>query len=899
LPDSLVINVRQIAQYAARSPVDGSDLVLVQTGGLGGPYYSATATALFTTVGLNPAGPFVWGVTAPADAVANQIMTDSISMLAQNSLLFNAYIDGGYTYWKAGIAGALGMAADNGQLNWAVAASGAADTPITLWQYPMVVLPSGHMTLLDTLTVARDPTAALEVATLGYLTAHTVASFNTRIGAVTLTTADITGAGGAPIVSPAFAGIPSGPTAAPGSATPQLATTQFVTSAIAAVSPDVHTFNGRSGDVTFLTADFNAATAVAGPATAPTPLLTDSSTTLATTAFVTTWAAANAVTSFNTRHGAITLTAADITAAGGALLASPAFSGTPNGPTANPGTSTGQLATTAFVQAAIVAATAGVSSWNGRTGAVVLSQSDIVNAAGWASPSFTGIPLAPTAATPTNNTQIATTAFVHAAIGAGAPGVASFNTRTGAVVLTAADVSSVNGALLAGPAFTGTPTANTAAPGTNTTQLATTAFVAAALAAISTGVTSFNGRTGPVVLQGNDVSAAGGALIAGPTFTGVPKAPTATTGDSSFQLATTQFVTEAIAAGVSGVSTWNGRAGAVVMTIADITGTGGAPVASPAFTGVPIAPTATAGTNTTQIATTAFVAAALAALPVNVASFNTRTGAVTLTAADITAVGGAVGSFLPLAGGTLTGNVTVSPPAAGPANSGLMLNSTLPGPALAELVFQTNGLKRWILANNAGGETGGNVGSDFYLQNYDDTGAFLSNVLVIKRSSGAVQLSTANPRLDFVTGGGANSWITDNGASFNFLSNAGGSQGLYILRNTSAWTAISDARLPYKKTARPLTVLDRLEHVQLYENEVDGRLELFAKAQEVHQDFPHVVKQGSGDDDYVPTGMSDAKAWGLSYDRLGIIALQAAKELLAELKELRARVRNLEQRTTA
>ena len=38
-----------------------------------------------------------------------------------------------------------------------------------------------------------------------------------------------------------------------------------------------------------------------------------------------------------------------------------------------------------------------------------------------------------------------------------------------------------------------------------------------------------------------------------------------------------------------------------------------APLASPTFTGVPVAPTATAGTNTTQLATTAFVAAATAA----------------------------------------------------------------------------------------------------------------------------------------------------------------------------------------------------------------------------------------------------------------------------------------------
>lgn len=43
-------------------------------------------------------------------------------------------------------------------------------------------------------------------------------------------------------------------------------------------------------------------------------------------------------------------------------------------------------------------------------------------------------------------------------------------------------------------------------------------------------------------------------------------------------------------------------------------GGGGAPLNSPAFTGVPTAPTAAPGTNTTQISTTAFVQAAIAAL---------------------------------------------------------------------------------------------------------------------------------------------------------------------------------------------------------------------------------------------------------------------------------------------
>ena len=76
------------------------------------------------------------------------------------------------------------------------------------------------------------------------------------------------------------------------------------------------------------------------------------------------------------------------------------------------------------------------------------------------SPALTGTPTAPTAAKATDNTQIATTAFVH-------------------------DVAE-DYAPLHSPALTGTPTAPTAANGTNTTQIATTAFVQAALASTDT-----------------------------------------------------------------------------------------------------------------------------------------------------------------------------------------------------------------------------------------------------------------------------------------------------------------------------------------------------------------------------------------------------------------------------
>jgi hypothetical protein len=76
------------------------------------------------------------------------------------------------------------------------------------------------------------------------------------------------------------------------------------------------------------------------------------------------------------------------------------------------------------------------------------------------------------------------------------------------------------------------------------------------------------------------------------------------------------------------------------VTVSGTTGTTNAVFsASPTFTGTPIAPTASVGTNTTQIATTAFVQSQMVASGAGVSTWNTRAGAVVLQQADITAVG--------------------------------------------------------------------------------------------------------------------------------------------------------------------------------------------------------------------------------------------------------------------
>lgn len=109
------------------------------------------------------------------------------------------------------------------------------------------------------------------------------------------------------------------------------------------------------------------------------------------------------------------------------------------------------------------------------------------------SPTFTGTPKAPTPAEGNNTTQIATTAFVQAALMAlinGAPATLDTLKEIAAAINNDPKFSTtINNALalkapLSSPALTGTPTAPTAAQSVNNTQIATTAFVKSAIAAM-------------------------------------------------------------------------------------------------------------------------------------------------------------------------------------------------------------------------------------------------------------------------------------------------------------------------------------------------------------------------------------------------------------------------------
>lgn len=312
------------------------------------------------------------------------------------------------------------------------------------------------------------------------------------------------------------------------------------------------------------------------------------------------------------------------------------------------------------------------------------------------------------------------------------------------------------------PAFTGDPTRTTApAPGDSDASIPTTAWVQGELTAY--------------------------AKLASPTFTGTVAVPTAGAADNSTAAANTQWVTTKVAGfqpldsdltslaafSASGVLVWRKADGdwqPVVMganiafdttsgtlNASGGTGSGGieeaptdgkiygrrslgwtesvalsdlgayAKIASPSFTGVPLAPTPSAGTNSQQLATTAYVKTNLA-------------------------------SYLPTSGGNLTGSLAIVA-----ASPGIGLYKTNGTSAQFGAYNQSNGQPRFFfVAADGTNETGGNSGSNFHIDRYADDGSFLGTPLQINRASGVVTISdptltgnvvapTASPSSDSTT----------------------------------------------------------------------------------------------------------------------------------------------------
>jgi hypothetical protein len=170
--------------------------------------------------------------------------------------------------------------------------------------------------------------------------------------------------------------------------------------------------------------------------------------------------------------------------------------GTTNGVTPAADTNSVALATTAYVVGQAGSATPLVNGTAAVGTSLRYARQDHVHPtdttrAALASPTFTGVPAAPTAAVDTNTTQLATTAYVVAQAAAATPlvdGTAAVGTSLRYARADHVHPTDTTRAAVNSPALTGVPTAPTATAGTNTTQIATTAFVQQEVPAASTTV---------------------------------------------------------------------------------------------------------------------------------------------------------------------------------------------------------------------------------------------------------------------------------------------------------------------------------------------------------------------------------------------------------------------------
>jgi hypothetical protein len=424
--------------------------------------------------------------------------------------------------------------------------------------------------------------------------------------------------GGAPVDSPHFTGDPWAPNQSLGDNDLSIANTGFVhglfalsqpldadltslaaASAVGAIyyrsAPDTWGPVTIGSNLTFASGTLSASLTGTAPLAnpiftgdpqAPTPATADSDASIATTAFV-----KNVLVPY-------------------APLASPAFTGVPTAPSPNPTDSSVAIATTAFVKlcltnyqpldpdltslAAVSASDVMVYRSAPNTWAPVVIGANlgfsggVLTAAGGTGGSG-GIPEAPNDGVLYGRRSLGWQQAVEEAPTDGQHYTRMTHTWFSVDPLFAAKAN------LDSPALTGAPTAPTPATADNTTAIATTAMVQAAIGAgafapINAPVFTGDARAVTPATADNDTSIATTAFVknqnyaplASPPFSGVPTAPTPAAADNSTTLATTAYVKNSFA-----------------------------PLAGPALVAAgavqPTAPTQTSTDNSNAIATTAFV----------------------------------------------------------------------------------------------------------------------------------------------------------------------------------------------------------------------------------------------------------------------------------------------------
>jgi hypothetical protein len=197
----------------------------------------------------------------------------------------------------------------------------------------------------------------------------------------------------------------------------------------------------------------------------------------------------------------------------------------------------------------------GINAAAGSTNAITIGST-----AGTSTTTLQGTTNGVTAAVDTNSVALATTAYVVGQAGSATPlvnGTAAVGTSLRYARQDHVHPTDTSRAALASPTFTGTPLSTTAAVDTNTTQIATTAFVlaqAAAATPLVDGTAAVGTSTRYARADHVHPTDTTRAPLNSPSFSGTPSLPTGTTavtqtaGNNTTAVATTAFVTAAVPA---------------------------------------------------------------------------------------------------------------------------------------------------------------------------------------------------------------------------------------------------------------------------------------------------------------------------------------------------------------
>jgi hypothetical protein len=311
-----------------------------------------------------------------------------------------------------------------------------------------------------------------------------------------------------------------------------------------------------------------------------------------------------------------------------ANLASPNFTGSPTAPNQSLGDNSTKIANTAYVDATAAAGTPdATTSVKGKiklagdlagtadlpTVPALTSKADL------SSPTFTGVPLAPTASANTNNTQISTTAYSD---------TSSTNAAAAVIIDSIADSDTTHApsrnatfdalalkANLASPTFTGTVTVPSfIASGSmdlSSTSESTTTGSNANIASASVFMTRLTNAS--LVSVGGYNNASSGRIRyihndTGNAITVINEDVTIGTSSNRFLTGTNANLNIPNNSGFFVMYT-SAVGRQFVMGSPDLSAK--ANLASPTFTGTPLAPTPSGADNSTKIATTAFVNTAI------------------------------------------------------------------------------------------------------------------------------------------------------------------------------------------------------------------------------------------------------------------------------------------------